>query len=193
MQCRGIEPHLTVRGKSQCFSLVVAGTLVYYRGPAGMILPARVCPSYKGHLRNFLEAWQGNRDASRDEAGDHDSLSSCHNDIGIFNKSQALSPFQALNFACLSRCQTNGRPPVQMRQRPGAFSKVYTGNSDIPSYCEMKDESAFKPLQGHLSFFRVRASWCPFHLRQQTQSPSPIPIAEGSLHLTSFWKFGLSL
>ena len=26
--------------------------------------------SYEGHLRNLLEAWQGNMDASRGEAGD---------------------------------------------------------------------------------------------------------------------------
>ena len=39
--------------------------------------------SYEGHLRNLLEAWQGNTDASRGETGDPGSLSSCHSDIGI--------------------------------------------------------------------------------------------------------------
>ena len=39
--------------------------------------------SYKGHLRNSHEAWQGNTDASRGEAGDPGSLYSCHSDIGI--------------------------------------------------------------------------------------------------------------
>ena len=34
--------------------------------------------SCKGHLRILLEAWQGNRDASRGEAGDQGSLFSCH-------------------------------------------------------------------------------------------------------------------
>ena len=151
---------------------------------------------YVGHIRNCHGAWQGKTDSSRGEAGDRLSFSSCHSDIGIpinFKKCQATSPFEALNFMCLSRCQRNVRPPVQMRWGTGSFSKVYTGTSDIPSSCEMKDESAFKPLQGHLSFFLVRASWCPFHLRQQIQSPSPIPIAEVSLHLRSLWKFGLSL
>ena len=38
---------------------------------------------YEGHLRNLFEAWQGSRDASRGEAGDPGSLSSCHRDIGI--------------------------------------------------------------------------------------------------------------
>ena len=37
----------------------------------------------EGHLRILLEVWQGNRDASRGEAGDPVSLSSCHRDIGF--------------------------------------------------------------------------------------------------------------
>ena len=39
--------------------------------------------SYEGHVRNLLEDWQGNKDASRGEAGDPGYLSSCHSDIGI--------------------------------------------------------------------------------------------------------------
>ena len=39
--------------------------------------------SCEGDLRILLEAWQGNRDASRCEAGDPVSLSSCHRVIGI--------------------------------------------------------------------------------------------------------------
>ena len=53
-----------------------------------MILQARVSSatstllsSYKGHLRNFLEAWHGNTDTSQEEAVDHGSLSTGHNDI----------------------------------------------------------------------------------------------------------------
>ena len=70
-----------------------------------MAIQAHVCSvtsvllcSYEGHLRNLLEAWQGNRDTSRGEAADPVSLSSCQNDIGIlviFKKSQASSPFEA--------------------------------------------------------------------------------------------------
>ena len=103
--------------------------------------------------------------------------------LSIFKKSRASSPFEALNFACLSKCQRDVRPPVQMRRGPRAFSRVSTGHSDIPSSCERNDEPAFKPLQGNPDFFSVRASLCPFHLRQQTQGPSHIPIAEGSLLL----------
>ena len=44
---------------------------------------SRLLSSYEGHLRNLLEAWQRNTDASRGEAGDPVSLSRCHSDIGI--------------------------------------------------------------------------------------------------------------
>ena len=71
----------------------------------------------------------------------------------IFKKSQASSPFEALNSMSLSRCQIYVIPPVQMRRRPAAFSRVSTGYSDIPSSCEMKDEPEFKPLQGNPAFF----------------------------------------
>ena len=80
-----------------------------------------------------------------------------------------------------------------MRQGTRAFSRDCTENSDIPLSCEMKDEPAFKPLQGNLTFFRVRASWYPIHLRQQNQGPSHIPIAEGRLLLRCLGKVGLPL
>ena len=103
--------------------------------------------------------------------------------LSIFKKSQASSHFEALNSVFLSRCQSNVRPPVHMRRETRVFSRVSTGDSDIPSYCEMKDEPAFKPQQGNRPFFRIRASWCPFHLRPVTQGPSHIPISQGSLLL----------
>ena len=74
-----------------------------------------------------------------------------------------------------------------------SLSRVSTGDSDIPSSCEMKDQPAFKPLQHNLAFFRVRASQCSFHLRKQTQGPSHISIAERSLHLRCLWKVGIPL
>ena len=60
--------------------------------------------------------------------------------LSIFKKSKASSPFEALNSVCLSRCQSDAIPPVQMRQRPTAFSRVSTGDSDIPSSCDMKHD-----------------------------------------------------
>ena len=94
---------------------------------------------------------------------------------------------------CLSRGQRDVRPPVQMRRKPIAFSRVSTGDSDMPSSCEMKDEPEFKPLQGNCAFFSVRASQGPFHLRQKTQGPSHIPTAEGKLLLRCLWKAGTPL
>ena len=71
----------------------------------------------------------------------------------IFKKSQASSPNEALNSVCPSRCLRDVRPPVQMRRTPTAFSTFSTGDSDMPSSCEMTDEPEFKPLQGNQAFF----------------------------------------
>ena len=73
--------------------------------------------------------------------------------LSIFKKSQASSPFEALNSVCLSWCQRDVRPPVQMRRRPTAVSRVSTGHSDMPSSCELKDEPEFKPMKGNQAFF----------------------------------------
>ena len=113
--------------------------------------------------------------------------------LSIFKMTQALSPFEALKSRCLSRCQRDVRPPVEMRQGTRAFSRVSTGDSDIPSSCEMKDVPAFRRLPENLAFFRVRESQCPFHLRQQTQGFSHIHIAERSLLLRCLWKGGIPL
>ena len=73
--------------------------------------------------------------------------------LTIFKNSQASSPFEALNSVCLSRCQRDVRPTVQMRRTPMAFSRVSTVDSDIPSSCDMKNEPEVKPLQGNRAFF----------------------------------------
>ena len=73
--------------------------------------------------------------------------------LSIFMKSQASSPFEALNLAHLSKSQMNVMPSVQKTLRTMDFSRVSTGDSDIPSSCEMKDEPAFKALQGKPGFF----------------------------------------
>ena len=63
---------------------------VYSRVTAGRAFNTRVCSltsgllsSCVGHLGILHKAWQGNRDASRGEAGDPVSTFSCHRDIGI--------------------------------------------------------------------------------------------------------------
>ena len=63
--------------------------------------------------------------------------------LSIFTKSQASSPFEALNSAQLSKCQWDVRPAVQKRLRTMAFSRVSAEYLDIPSFCEMKDELTF--------------------------------------------------
>ena len=113
--------------------------------------------------------------------------------LSIFKKSQASSPNETLNSVCLSRVQIDVRPPVQIRQKPMAFPRVSTGDSDMPSSCEMKGAPEFKPLQGNRAFFSVRDPRDPFHLRQKTQGPSQIPTAEIKLLLRSFWKAGTPL
>ena len=113
--------------------------------------------------------------------------------LSIFKKSKAWSPFEAFNFVCLSRCQIDIIPPVQIRRRPAPFSRVSTGDSDIPSSCEMPHEPEFKPLQGSPTFFWVSFSRGPFHLRQKSLRPSHEPIAEGKLNLRCWWKVGSNL
>ena len=73
--------------------------------------------------------------------------------LSVFKKSKASSPFEALNSVCLSRCENDVIPPVQMRRRPTAFSRVSTGDSDISSSCDMKHEPKLNQLQGNLAFF----------------------------------------
>ena len=85
------------------------------------------------------------------------------------------------------------RLPVQMRLGSRAFSRDGPEYSDIPLYGEMKDEPAFKPLQGNPTFFQVRQSQYPLHVRQQIQGPSHIPIAEGRLLMRCLWEGGLPL
>ena len=46
--------------------------------------------------------------------------------LSIFKKSQASSPYEALNAVCLSRVQRDVRPPLQMRRKTMAFSRVST-------------------------------------------------------------------
>ena len=93
--------------------------------------------------------------------------------LSIFKKSQASSPFEALNSVCLSSCQSDMIPPVQMRRRPTAFSRSSTGDSDLPSSCDMKQEPKFKPLQGNPAFFESGHSrYIPLET-ESTESLSP--------------------
>ena len=72
--------------------------------------------------------------------------------LSIFTKSQASSPFEALNSAHVSKSQMDVRPSLQKGLRTMAFSRVSTGDSDIPSSCDIKDVPAFKALQAKADF-----------------------------------------
>ena len=113
--------------------------------------------------------------------------------LSIFKKSQASSTFKALNSVCLWRCQRDVISAVHMRRRPTAFSRDSTGDSDMPSSCQMNDEPEFNPLNLNRAFFWVRASRGPFQLRQKTQDPSHILIGEGKFLLRWLWKSGSPL
>ena len=73
--------------------------------------------------------------------------------LSIFKKSQASSTYEALNSVCLSKAQMDVRLPVHMRHMPTAFPRVSTGDSDMPSSCDMKDKPEFKPQQGNRAVF----------------------------------------
>ena len=91
----------------------------------------------------------------------------------IFKKSQALSPFEALNSVCLSRCQRDVIPPVQMRRRPTAFSRASTGDSDIPSSCDMTHDPNLSHRREIQPFFESGLSrYFPLET-ESTESLSP--------------------
>ena len=72
--------------------------------------------SYEGYVRNLQKACHSNMDASRCEAGDKGTFLVATVILGflsIFKKSQALSPFEALNSPYLLIFQIDVRSPVQ--------------------------------------------------------------------------------
>ena len=124
---------------------------------------------------------------------DQGSLYSFPRDIGIpinFQEESSLVRFCSLELHRPLEVSRDVRPPVQMRRGTRVSSRISTQDSHIPSSCQMKDEPAFKPLQGNPTLFLVRESWYPLHLRQKTQGPSHIPIGEGRLLLRCLFKVG---
>ena len=157
MKCRGIGPHLAGMGKSHDFSRVAAGTWCIFSSYGG-----------DGHLKlGFVQQRQDSCLVMTDTSGSYTMLGRKIQTLlevsqeakhpllvrtvilvflSIFTKSQASSPFEAVNSAHLSNSQMDVRPSVQKRLRTMDFSRVSTGDSDIPSSCEMKDKPAFKAL-----------------------------------------------
>ena len=128
--------------------------------------------------------------------GDEGSLSSFHRDIGIpinFQEESSLVSFGIFELHEPLEVSRDVRPPVQMRRGTRVSSSVSTQDTDIPSSCQVKDEPAFKPLQGNPTLFLLRESRYPLHLRQKTQGPSHIPIAEGRLLFICLFKVRLTV
>ena len=73
------------------------------------------------------------------------------------------------------------RPPFQMMRETRVSSRISRQDSEIPSSCQMKNEPAFKPLQGKPTLFLVRESRYPLHLRQKLRVPlTYLFVREGS-------------
>ena len=128
--------------------------------------------------------------------GDQGSLSTFHRDSGIiinFQEVSSLVSFGNLELHRLLEVSRDVRPPVQMRRETRVSSRISTQDSDNPSSCDMKDEPAFRPLQGNPTLFLVRESQYPLNLKQKPQGPSHITIGEGRLLLRCLFKVGLTV
>ena len=126
--------------------------------------------------------------------GDHGTPSSFQKDLGIpinFQEESGLVSFLSLELHEPLEVSRDVRPPVQMMRGTMVSSSISTQDSDIPSSCQMKDEPAFKPLQGNPTLFLVRESRYPLHLRHKTHGPSHIHIGDGILLLRCLFKVGL--
>ena len=88
--------------------------------------------------------------------GDQGSLSSFHRDIGIpikFQEESNLVSFWSLELHDPLELSSDVRPPFQMMRGTRVSSRISTQDLDIPSSCQMKDEPAFKALQGNPTLF----------------------------------------
>ena len=64
--------------------------------------------------------------------------------LTILKNCQESSTFEAVKSACLSRCQRDVRLLFEMRWRSKAFCRVFSGDSDILSSCDMNSEQALR-------------------------------------------------
>ena len=75
------------------------------------------------------------------------------------------------------------RHPVQMRRGTRVFSRVSREYSVIPSFCDMKHEPKFKPLQGNPAFFWVR----PLDVNSTWDRTHTVPLSYLLLRENSTW------
>ena len=85
------------------------------------------------------------------------------------------------------------RAPVQMRWGTRVFSRVSTADTGFRHPFILSDErqACIQATSGNPTLFLVRETRNPLNLRQKSQGPSHIPIAEGMLLLRCLWKVGL--
>ena len=116
--------------------------------------------------------------------GDQVSLSTFHRDIGIpinFQEESSLGSFSSLELHEPLEVLRDVRPPVQMRRGTRVSSRISTQYSDIPSSCQMKDETTFKALQGNPTLFLVRESRYPLPVGRNLRVPlTYLLLREGS-------------
>ena len=123
----GIRPHLAARGKSHDFTGAAVGTwgiLSSYAGdgPSKLVLAQRCQDSCLVARDTSGFSWRLGRsigtplEVRRETQGPFPVASGILGLLSIFTRSQALSPFVALNSPCLSTSQRDMRPPVEMRR-----------------------------------------------------------------------------
>ena len=139
MQCRGIGPHLLVRGKSPGFSRVATGTWGMFSsysgdGPSKLVLVQRrqdsciVLKDTSGFSSGLGWAIGMPGEVRRETQGPFPVATGKLGCLSIFKRSQLSSRFEAFNSLCLSGCQMELRPPVEIRWGPRALSRVSTGH-----------------------------------------------------------------
>ena len=112
--------------------------------------------SYERHLGKLNYAWQENTDASGCELGGQASLIRWHSYIGIpinFHEESVIVTFWSNELSAPLDVSKGCEALCPEEFENYGFSWVSTGFSDIPSTCEMKDDPAFKALQGKLAVF----------------------------------------
>ena len=113
-------------GEVSWFSSTCGGNLGYILElQRGWPFKTRVCSatlgllsSYEAHLRNLFETWQAIRmlfEVRREAQVPFAFPTMILGFLSILKRSQASSHFESLISACLSRCQMDVRPPVEMR------------------------------------------------------------------------------
>ena len=129
MQCREMGTHLAASGRSHGFSRVAVGTWVIFSSyswddPSKLLFVQRRLDSSLVMRDTSGISWTFGTEIEMLLEVRHETHSTflvttvILGILSIFNKSPPSSPFEALNSACLSRCQRDIRPPVHMRWEP---------------------------------------------------------------------------